>query len=103
MKSEFEIINIEAPNGNTIPCTKDGSVLVPIGKVKIYGMGKVEFTEDEQDELDKLKQERKDNQKSFSKSPEKIKRLEYLNRRKRNAKKSQENLQNLLKVGMSDC
>lgn len=95
----FDIVEITAPNDQKIDCAKRGSVLVPIMKVFIFGMGKVEFSQRE--ELENLKLERKLNQSAFTKDETKVKRLKSLKEGPEyNYKRSQGNLNALLSVGM---
>lgn len=97
----FDIVEITAPNDQKIDCAKRGSVLVPIKKVFIFGMAKVEFSERE--ELENLKLERKLNQSAFSKDEAKVKRLKSLKEGlEYNYKRSQGNLNALLSVGIID-
>ena len=97
----FETVEITAPNGQIILCAKKGSVLVPISKVSIFGMGKVEFPERE--ELERLKADRRAEQRTFNKDQTKVKRLKFLEEGPEyNYKRSQGNLKVLLNVGMVD-
>jgi hypothetical protein len=97
----FEIVEITATNEQKIDCAKRDLVLIPINKVSIFGVGKVEFRERE--ELENLKLERKDNQSAFSKDEAKVKRLKFLQEGPEyNYKRSQGNLKALLNVGIID-
>ncbi|WP_158516614.1 hypothetical protein [Scytonema hofmannii] len=94
-------MEITAPNGQIIPCAKRGSVLIPISKVAVFGMGKVEFPERE--ELELLRADRRADQRAFSKNQTKVKRLRFLEEGPEyNYKRSQGNLKVLLNVGMVD-
>ncbi len=94
----FEIVEIQSPLGGIIKCAKQGSVLVPIDKITVFGMGKVEFPE--RQELDNLKKERRENQREFSKNFNKQKRLEELEKKEHNYQRSQGNLKAILKAGL---
>lgn len=100
LQRDFEIVDFSLPNGKSVKCVEQGIVLIPINKVIIYGMGQVEFPE--KSELAQLKQERRSDQRTFNKNPEKRNRLQVLAAKESNQKKSQENLQALFKVGLSN-
>jgi len=95
-----EIVDVQAPNGKTIACAKQGSVLVPIDKVAIYAMGKVKkYPEDELRRLQELKQK---NRKSFDANPENKRRLKEIMKLKYNDERSQEMLESIKKIGIAD-
>lgn len=53
----FETVEFQVTTGQIIPCARKGLVLIPIAKVAIYAMGKVEmYPKQELRQLQELKQ-----------------------------------------------
>lgn len=82
----------------TIKCCKRGNIYIPQDKILIFGMGEVQFIE--QDEFTELKKQRRENQKDFAKDPLKRQRLQILERKAYNYQRSQGNLKALQKTGL---
>lgn len=99
LKAHFEIIEILLPTGQEVQCVKQESVLIPIAKVTVYGMGGSQVTSAELTELEQLKWERRTNQRAFRESG-KLDRLHELQRKQDNQRKSLENLAALLESGL---
>jgi len=99
LKAHFEIIEILLPTGQSVQCIKLESVLIPIAKVAVYGMGRSQVTSEELAELEQLKRERRTNQRAFRESG-KLDRLHELQRKQDNQRKSLENLEALLESGL---
>jgi hypothetical protein len=106
----FEVVQVPVvlggkATGKTVECAKKGSIYVPIAKITIYGMGKVEFKEKE--EYERLKAESTgklgpDLQSAFSKDKDKQERLKKLEKGpKHNYERSQGNLKSLTKAGFN--
>jgi len=95
-----EIVVVQASNGKTITCAKQGSVLVPIDKVAIYAMGKVKkYPEEELRQLQELKQK---DRKRFDASRENEWRLKEIKNLKHNYERSQEMFESIKKSGLAD-
>ncbi len=101
LKSRFELVEISLPTNQTVVCVKQDSVLIPLAKVMIYGLGKSVLTDAEVAELAQLKRERRLDQRMFRAS-HKQNRLHDLQRREDNQRKSLENYRALLDVGIFD-
>jgi len=96
----LEIVDVQASNGKTITCAKQGSVLVPIAKVAIYAMGKVKkHPEEELRQLQELKQK---DRKRFEANPENKRRLKEVKMLKHNYERSQELFESIKEIGFSD-
>ncbi|MCE7982288.1 MAG: hypothetical protein DYG89_13920 [Caldilinea sp. CFX5] len=99
LKAHFEVVEILLPTGQAVQCIRQESVLIPIAKVTVYGMGGSSVTDEELAELEQLKQERRTSQRAFRESS-KLDRLHELQRKQDNQRKSLENLAALLESGL---
>jgi hypothetical protein len=97
----FETVDIPLPGTDrTIACAKKGSVLVPIGKVEVYAMGKVSMYPKE--ELRSLQDMKQRQRKEFDRDPENEAKLEKIKGLKHNYERSQEMLRSLESIGIVD-
>jgi len=90
-----EIVEVTAFNGVKVQCVKQGSILIPVGKVTIFPMGKVAMYP--KDELRELQQEKQNDRKNYDEE-----RLEKLKSLKHNWERSQQMFENLSKVGFAN-
>ena len=96
----MKVIEVTAQAGTTVRCAKLGRVLVPLGKVERYPMGKIQrWDEDELRRLQALKQARR---KEYDADPANEARLARLKRDKHNCQRSQEMFASIRSVGMTD-
>ncbi len=95
-----EIVEVTAFNGVKVQCVKQGSILIPVGKVTIFPMGKVAMYP--KDELRELQQEKQNDRKNYDKDPANEERLEKLKSLKHNWERSQQMFENLSKVGFAN-
>ncbi|MBV9327019.1 MAG: hypothetical protein JO352_24965 [Chloroflexi bacterium] len=104
-----EMVTVTTPpkfGSKPIECVKKGSILIPTGRIEIYGTGKVVFPEALRNELEQLREERsgkrgRDAQRAFAKDSTKKDRLDKLEDLEHNYDRSQNNLKSLLKTGMN--
>ncbi|GEM_PF-1350171 len=96
----LEIADIQAPNGEIIACAKQGSVLVPVNKVAIFAMGKVNKYPEK--ELRRLQDRKQKDRKNFDANPESERRLEEIKILRDNYERSQEMLESIRKIGFED-
>ncbi|NER19773.1 MAG: hypothetical protein F6J96_03240 [Symploca sp. SIO1C2] len=94
----FEVIDFTVHTGAKVSCAKRGSTLVPLGKVEIYGMGKVKMWP--QDELNQLQKMKQKNRKEYDKNPQNEQRLKKIKILKKNYERSQAMFEAVKQVGM---
>ena len=95
-----EIVEVTAFNSVTVHCVKQGSILIPVGKVTIFPMGKVAMYP--KDELRELQQKKQNDRKNYDRDPNNEERLEKIKSLKHNWERSQQMFENLSKVGFAD-
>jgi hypothetical protein len=97
----FETVDIPLPGTDrTIACAKKGSVLVPLGKVEVYAMGKVSMYPKE--ELRSLQDMKQRQRREFDRDPENEAKLEKIKGLKHNYERSQEMLRSIESIGIID-
>ncbi len=95
-----DIIEVTAFNGTKVQCVKEGSVLIPVGKVTIFPMGKVAMYP--KDELEELQKKKQTDRKNYDKDPKNEERLEKIKDLRHNWERSQQMFEELSKVGFAD-
>ncbi len=95
-----EVVDFTVHTGAAVPCAKQGAVLVPLGKIEIYAMGKVKMWDKK--EYTRLQQFKQTSRKDYDKDPENEKTLDRIKAARHNYERSQEMYESIKSVGMTD-
>lgn len=99
-QSLFDIVEFKLHTGKTVKCAKRGTVLVALGKIELYAMGKV--GKHNAEELRRLQKMKQTERKVYDADPSNEEELRKQKILRHNYQRSQEMFDSVRKVGLSD-